>query len=67
MKIEAGVEIIGSIISADTQISANSLISNSILGRAVTVGQSAQIIGSAVADREKIAENTVLRPEKSLF
>ena len=67
VKIEAGVEIIGSIISADTQISANSLISNSILGRAVSVGQSAQIIGSAVADREKIAEKTVLRPEISLF
>ena len=67
VKIEGGVEIIGSIISADTQISANSLISNSILGRAVSVGQSAQIIGSAVADREKIAEKTVLRPEISLF
>jgi mannose-1-phosphate guanylyltransferase len=65
--VEAGVEIIGSIISDGAQISANSQIKSSILGRAVVVGDSAQIIGSVVADGEKIAENTVLRQEISLF
>ena len=65
--VEAHVEIIGSIISAGIQISANSQIKNSILGRAVRVGHSAQIVGSVVADGEKIAENTVLRQEISLF
>jgi len=67
VKVEAHVEIIGSIISAGVQISANSQIKNSILGRAAIVGHSAQIIGSVVADGEKIAENTVLRQEISLF
>jgi len=67
VKVEAHVEIIGSIISAGAQISANSKIKNSILGRAAIVGHSAQIIGSVVADGEKIAENTVLRQEISLF
>jgi mannose-1-phosphate guanylyltransferase len=65
--IEAGVEIVGSIISADVQISANSKIKNSILGRSVIVGHSAQIIGSVVADGEKIAEKSILRQEISLF
>jgi mannose-1-phosphate guanylyltransferase len=65
--IEAGVEIVGSIISADVQISANSKIKNSILGRSVIVGDSAQIIGSVVADGEKIAEKSILRQEISLF
>lgn len=65
--VEAGAEIIGSIISAGVQISANSQIKNSILGRAAIVGHSAQIIGSVVADGEKIAENTVLWQEISLF
>lgn len=65
--IGAGVEIIGSIICADVQISANSQISNSILGLGAIVGDSAQIIGSVVADDEKIAENTVFRQEIPLF
>jgi len=65
--IEAGVEIVGSIISAGVQISANSKIKNSILGRSVIVGHSAQIIGSVVADGEKIAEKSILRQEISLF
>jgi mannose-1-phosphate guanylyltransferase len=65
--VEAGVEIIGSIISDGAQISANSQIKSSILGRAVVVGDSAQIIGSVVADGEKIAEMSILRQEISLF
>ena len=65
--VEAGVEIIGSIISEGVQISANTQIKNSILGRAVVVGHSAQIIGSVVADSEKIAEMSILRQEISLF
>jgi len=65
--IEAGVEIVGSIISAGVQISANSKIKNSIFGRSVIVGHSAQIIGSVVADGEKIAEKSILRQEISLF
>jgi mannose-1-phosphate guanylyltransferase len=65
--IESGVEIVGSIISAGVQISANSKIKNSILGRSVIVGHSAQIIGSVVADGEKIAEKSILRQEISLF
>jgi len=65
--VEAGVEIIGSIISEGVQISANTQIKNSILGRAVVVGHSAQIIGSVVADGEKIAEMSILRQEISLF
>ena len=55
------------IISHGVQISANSQIKNSILGRAVVVGDSAQIIGSVVADGEKIAEMSILRQEISLF
>jgi mannose-1-phosphate guanylyltransferase len=65
--VEAGVEIIGSIISDGVQILANAQIKNSILGRAVLVGHSAQIIGSVVADGEKITEKSVLRQEISLF
>ena len=65
--IESGVEIVGSIISAGVQISANSKIKNSILGRSVIVGHSAQIIGSVVAAGEKIAEKSILRQEISLF
>ena len=65
--VEAGVEIIGSIISDGVQILANAQIKNSILGRAVLVGHSAQIIGSVVADGEKIAEMSILRQEISLF
>jgi mannose-1-phosphate guanylyltransferase len=65
--VEAGVEIIGSIISEGVQISANTQIKNSILGRAVVVGHSAQIIGSVVADGENIAEMSILRQEISLF
>jgi mannose-1-phosphate guanylyltransferase len=65
--VEAGVEIIGSIISDGAQISANSQIKSSILGRAVVVGDSAQIIGSVVADGEEIAEMSILRQEISLF
>ncbi len=65
--VEAGVEIIGSIISDGVQIFANAQIKNSILGRAVLVGHSAQIIGSVVADGEKITEKSVLRQEISLF
>jgi len=65
--VEAGVEIIGSIISEGVQISANTQIKNSILGRAVVVGHSAQIIGSVVADGEKIPEMSILRQEISLF
>ena len=67
VSVEAGVEIIGSIISDGVQISANSQIKNSILGRAVIVGHSAQIIGSVIADGEKIAEMSILRQEISLF
>ena len=65
--VEADVEIIGSIISEGVQISANTQIKNSILGRAAVVGHSAQIIGSVVADGEKIAEMSILRQEISLF
>jgi mannose-1-phosphate guanylyltransferase len=65
--VEAGAEIIGSIIGAGTKIYANSKINNSILGRSVIVGDSAQIIGSVVADGEKIAEMSILRQEISLF
>jgi mannose-1-phosphate guanylyltransferase len=65
--VEAGVEIIGSIISSGSQIAANSRISNSILGRGAIVGDSAQIFGSVVADGEKIAENRILRQENALF
>ena len=65
--VEAGVEVIGSIISEGVQISANTQIKNSILGRAVAVGHSAQIIGSVVADGENIAEMSILRQEISLF
>jgi mannose-1-phosphate guanylyltransferase len=65
--VEAGVEIIGSIISEGVQISANTQIKNSILGRAVVVGHFAQIIGSVVADGEKIPEMSILRQEISLF
>jgi mannose-1-phosphate guanylyltransferase len=67
VRVEAGAEIIGSIISSGTKISTNSRINNSILGRGVIVGSAAQIIGSVVADDEKIAENTILRQEISLF
>jgi len=67
VKVEAGAEIIGSIISEGVQISANTQIKNSILGRAVVVGHSAQIIGSVVADGENIAEMSILRQEISLF
>lgn len=65
--VEAGVEIMGSIISDGVQIFANAQLKNSILGRAVMVGHSAQIIGSVVADGEKITEKSVLRQELSLF
>ncbi len=65
--VEAGVEIIGSIISSGSQIAAKSRISNSILGRGAIVGDSAQIFGSVVADGEKIAENRILRQETALF
>ena len=65
--VEAGAEIIGSIIGAGTKIYANSKINNSILGRSVIVGDSTQIIGSVVADGEKIAEMSILRQEISLF
>jgi len=65
--VEAGAEIIGSIIGVGTKIYANSKINNSILGRSVIVGDSAQIIGSVVADAGKITEKTVLRQEISLF
>jgi mannose-1-phosphate guanylyltransferase len=67
VSVEAGVEIIGSIISEGVQISTNAQIKNSILGRSVVVGHSAQIIGSVVADGEKIAEMSILRQEISLF
>jgi mannose-1-phosphate guanylyltransferase len=67
VRVEAGAEIIGSIISSGTKISTNSRINNSILGRGVIVGSAAQIIGSVVADDEKIAENTILRQEIFLF
>jgi mannose-1-phosphate guanylyltransferase len=67
VSVEAGVEIIGSIISEGVQISTNAQIKNSILGRSVVVGHSAQIIGSVVADGEKIAEKSILRQEISLF